>query len=153
MIWSCMTSLGVGYAECILERTMDSKLYTEILGKSYQDTLDYYRLDRNKVILQQDNDPKHTTKYTKNWLQTNGYRVMNDWPSCSPDLNPIEHLWHHLKTRLGKYSTRPRNKDELFDRFDKEWNKFTKEDMEPYYNSLPKRIEAVIKSKGRHTRY
>lgn len=42
------------------------------------------KLQRN-WILQQDNDPKHTSKSTKNWLKTK-WRVL-EWPSQSPDLN------------------------------------------------------------------
>ena len=48
-----------------------------------------------------------------------------DWPAQSPDLNPIEHLWHHVKIRLGAYETPAKNVKELmWERFDYEWNQF-----------------------------
>jgi len=39
--------------------------------------------------LQQDNDPKHASRVATEFYKENKIRVM-DWPSNSPDLNPIE---------------------------------------------------------------
>ncbi len=32
----------------------------------------------------------HTANHTKKWLQAQGFDIVEDWPSHSPDLNPIE---------------------------------------------------------------
>ena len=71
----------------------------------------------------------------------------------TPDLNPIEHVWHQLKARLDKYKTKPKNVTESEERIDAEWNKFTKEDCLKYIDSMPDRIKVVTKSKGGPTRY
>ncbi|THU86672.1 hypothetical protein K435DRAFT_590888, partial [Dendrothele bispora CBS 962.96] len=44
----------------------------------------------------QDGAPSHTAKTTKKWLSDHGISVFPHPPS-SPDINPIEHVWHELK--------------------------------------------------------
>ena len=72
-------------------------------------------------VFQQEYNPKLTFKRASQWFEDNDIQVLI-WPSKSPDLNPIEHLWVHLKRALQKYLTSPKGVHELWDRVEVEWN-------------------------------
>ena len=73
------------------------------------------------------------------------------WPAQSPGLNPIENVWSELKRRLeGK----------LVDNLEKwwhaawtEWNLLGADYFKNLKNLMLRRIEAVVKVKGNHTKY
>ena len=60
--------------------------------------------------LKLDNDLKHTSKVVAKWLKNNEVKVL-EWPSQSPDLNPIEHFWAELKKCVR--ARRPTNLTQL----------------------------------------
>lgn len=155
MVWGCITYDGPGYACWISEGTMKASDYVGILGTTLMDSLEYYGYHPQDIYFQQDNDPKHTSKLAKQWFKDNNFKCDHtfNWPSQSPDLNPIEHIWHHLKLKLSAYDTRAKGVHELWNRVEKEWSTFTAEDCRRYIDSMPDRCRAVIAAKGGHTRY
>ena len=151
MIWGCMTWEGVGYS-CKIDGKMDQHLYCQILEDDLWNTLEHYGLNPHDIIFQQDNDPKHTSKKAKQWFQDHDITVL-PWPAQSPDLNPIEHLWSVLKRMLAEYEEAPTGIIELWERVQVEWEKIGAETCQRLIESMPRRMEAVIKAKGGYTKY
>ncbi|KAI4885106.1 hypothetical protein NFI96_011813 [Prochilodus magdalenae] len=105
-----------------IEGKMNAAKYRDILEENlFQSALDL-RLGR-RFTFQQDNGPKHTAKITKEWLRNNSVNIL-DWPSQSPDLNPIEHLWRDLKMAVHQRS--PSNLTELERICKEEWQRIPK---------------------------
>ena len=151
LLWGCMMARGTGYATHI-NGHMDAELYTRILDDELLQSLEHFRLDKNEIIYQQDNDPKHTSNAAKQWFQNNNIEVL-PWPAQSPDLNPIEHLWQHLKQQLAAYETEPISIHQLWERIEAEWDKISPQVCMGLVESMPRRVLAVLKAKGGYTKY
>ena len=151
MMWGCMLWDGVGYS-CKIDGRMDGELYTKILEDELQRSLTYYGKNPSSIIFQQDNDPKHKSKLATTWLQNHGFQVLS-WPAQSPDLNPIEHLWTHLKRRVADYEVPPKGILELWDRVQEIWDNMGPEVSQNVIESMPRRIKAVLKTKGGYNKY
>ncbi len=101
-------------------------------------------------FFQHDNDPKHTSKATVGFLKKNRVKVIQ-WPSMSPDLNPIEHLWGILMRQVEHHS--PSSIQSLKEVILEEWKKIDLAKCRQLVHSMPRRLGAVIKHHGGHTKY
>ena len=150
MVWGCMLSCGVGFL-CRVDGGVDAEMYESILNDELMATIDWFGLDKGSVIFQQDNAPCHTASRIKKWLSGNGIEVMG-WPAQSPDLNPIEHLWDHIKRKL-KDMPPAQNLDHLWDQVQDIWNTIDSDTCLRLVRSMPKRLAAVGSAKGGYTNY
>ena len=96
----------------------------------------------------QDNDLKHTSRHAQWFLEE---RDINWWktPPESPDLNPIENLWHKFLRREMK----PKNKQDLMEGILKFWNTVDTPKCQKYIRRLREVVPRVIELNGAATGY
>ena len=135
---------------CIFDGIMDAELYCRILETTLLPFINQTLPDHKFT---QDNDPKHTSRRARAFFEEND---INWWrtPLDSPDLNPIENLWHELKFYLES-KVKPQNKKELVDGIKAFWaERVTEAKCTKYVDHvLKKLVPAVVEAKGAATQF
>lgn len=133
-----------------VDHRLDSLRYQELL----QDRLVpfYNRNRRLRLIFMQDNAPCHASRSTKGWLNARNIAIL-DWPSNSPDLNPIENLWGIMVRRIYADGRQYQTRNELQGAIEQAWTEINQETMDNLVLSMENRIFQVINRNGGHTDY
>ena len=134
---------------CVFDGIMDSILYTDILEKALLPFI--RRIFPASHRFMQDNDPKHMSHHAQDFLERKEVRWWKT-PAESPDLNPIENLWHELKEFIRR-EIKPKTKDELVQGILQFWETVTVHKCNKYINHLKKVIPRVIELDGDATGY
>ena len=140
-------------AVCCLDGTINAPRYRDEVLAPYVLPLVQRRTYArpSPYIFMHDGASIHRAGVSTALVQQHNVRVL-DWPSHSPDLNPVENLWASLARRVRQYG--PSTKAELQQAVYTVWNEpdtFTL--VKTLYESLPRRMQALRRSKGAHIRY
>ena len=135
---------------CVFDGIMKKELYIEILDQTLLPFL-YDKFGDGNYRFMQDNDPKHVALLTQAWLREN---EVNWWltPPESPDINPIENMWHELKEYIRR-EAKPHTKDELVAAIISFWNTVDVAKCTKYIRHLRKVVPKVIALEGGPTGY
>lgn len=123
---------------------MDAALFVEVLKKGLIPFINNNFPSGHKFM--QDNDPKHRSSLAQNFFRANN---VNWWktPPESPDLNPIENLWHEVKEHI-RSQVKPKTKEELIDGIKGFWKTVGVRKCTKYIRHLRKVIPKVIEVQG-----
>jgi len=168
MVWGAFWDRGRSNLY-IMDRDFESKKhgyssesYLEVLDAEVAPIFSKFKAPYDKgYVFMQDNASIHTAHKVRDWFQEEGIILLVDWPPFSPDLNPIEHIWWHLKTRVFEMfpdvaadkSQAEASRARLESCLQAAWDTLDKELFTKLYESMPSRIEACIAANGWHTRY
>ena len=143
---------------CTEGRTSLARVSIRLNGEQYVNLLKEYLfpsarpLSSNRYIFMQDNAPCHTAAVTKHFLSNEDITAL-EWPAQSPDLNLIEHLWDWIEKELRSQCQHYSNKEILWSAIKDIWERSSQDVIRSLINSMPRRIEAIIKARGGHTSY
>lgn len=144
-VWGCFSARGFGRVVCF-NKNLDANLMCDIYKYGLLPTArKHFGHDSTLWKLQEDNDPKHTSKLATNWRMNNNVQKI-DWPSMSPDIAPIENVWQLLKMKLRKKKLL--TYQSLVSAIKREWKSLSPELAIKLVHSMNNRISQVIENDG-----
>jgi transposase len=147
-VWAGISAKGAT-SVVIFTGVLIATRYTDILEAALKPFIVEHYPEHHRF--QQDNDPKHTSRWAQNYFEESN---INWWrtPPSSPDLNPIENVWGSMKTYLRTYA-KPKSTDELRAGIKAFWKTLTPSVCKRYIGHLRRVIPKVIEVDGAPSGY
>jgi hypothetical protein len=149
MAWGEMSSLGKTRL-AFLEGNQDAFDYQQTLTTHLFEFVD--GVHEGDYVFQHDNASIHRARATKNFLVDLSIPTI-DWPSLSPDMNPIENLWGIMARRVYKNARQYSSVGELKTAILGVWDEISVNLLAKLTSSMFGRCLAVVRSKDNKIAY
>ena len=155
MVWGCFSAKGKSDL-AFLEGKVNTEKYISTLNNFLLPFAHFtYGAGSTAFKFQQDNAPIHVSKEAREYFKENDIDIdLLEWPSKSPDLNPIENLWGYMVLHVYQKGNRQfRTKAELKNALIETWNSIPNDLLVSLSASMPDRCIAIIESRGEKIGY
>ena len=150
MIWGCV-SYGCKLDLVTVQGTLTGQKYRDnILRPVVIPHFDNHPL-RTRPVYMDDNARPHRARVVTDIIQREAVTTL-PWPACSPDLNPIEHLWDILGRRIRRRDPPVHNVAQLDAALHQEWQRIPQNVIQRLIRGMSRRVDAVINAHGSYTR-
>ncbi len=149
MVWASISADG--RTDVVIVRGgLTADRYVEEILRPH--VVPYARRIGNTFKLMDDNAMPHRARVTNQFMQDEGISRLL-WPAKSPDMNPLEHLWAHLKYRVDKHVKATTTLCQLETFLRREWARIDQGRIRRLVRSMRRRCLAVVAAQGGHTKY
>lgn len=152
MVWGAVSSRGKFSLVRVPEGVrLKAASYIVLLEENLLPEVENIFTKKVGPIVLEDGAPPHRAKLTSRWYADHDISKIQDFPASSPDLNIIENVWALLG---DKVASRPAaTLDELWTVIQDEWKNLDLKIIKKIIQSMPARLDAVLKSHGGVTKY
>lgn len=149
LVWGAV-SMDAKSKLVILESNVNGQIYRQLLEET---ALPFARRHLgNQFYYQDDNARPHRHRLVKQYMAQEAIRCL-PWPAQSPDLNVAEDMWNELGRRIQKRDPPLNSLQQLRTALQEEWDAIPQDYPRRLIGGMPRRVKALLKSRGSHTRY
>ena len=152
----CAISYQRGFIECYhYEEALNGEFCKSYIENGFPKMFAESPNPRGKLFLQ-DGDPSQNSALAKEAMDVVGCRLFKI-PPRSPDLNPIENTFNNIRKKIREDAVKQKITKETYLQFCHRVKQtilnYSIQVIDRTIESMPKRVDAVIKNKGARTKY